>query len=110
MVSVGNHHRMPTHLKEYFRILSGKFRKLPYGRIFFKYYFAVVISKYFQRVALADSHGTTNFLWYNYAAKVINPPHNSGCFHIWHSSFFAYFMSLLFAAILNLCKNFSVRF
>ena len=62
MVSVGNHHRMPTHLKEYFRILSGKFRKLPYGRIFFKYYFAVVISKYFQRVAVTDNIDIENLV------------------------------------------------
>ena len=34
-----------------------------------------------QRVALADTQGSSDLLWDDDAAEIVDPPHNSGCFH-----------------------------
>ena len=37
---------------------------------------------YLWRVALADTHGAADLLGNDYPAKVVDPPHDSCCFHI----------------------------
>ena len=34
-----------------------------------------------QRVTLADTQGSSDLLWDDDAAEIVDPPHNSGCFH-----------------------------
>ena len=66
---------------ERFGILCGKGGQLADGGVLLEYHLTVAVGKYFQRVSLADSHGSSYFLRDNDASEVVDPSYNSGCFH-----------------------------
>ena len=83
-IAVADHHREGAGFVQRLCILSGKGCKLANGGVLFKNDLALAIGVNFERVALANTHGSSNFLGDNNTPEVINSSNNSGSFHIYY--------------------------
>ena len=62
--------------------LPGKFRQLPHGGVFLEDQLTILVRENLQRVTLADTHGAADLLGDHHPAEVVDPAHDSGCFHM----------------------------
>ncbi|CDN43921.1 hypothetical protein BN871_DT_00350 [Paenibacillus sp. P22] len=66
---------------ERFRIFLGEVAQLADRGVLLEDDFPVAIDKYLQRVSFADAKRTADFLRDNDTAQIIDPAHDSSCFH-----------------------------